>query len=166
MKSNLQHNMEIILNSLNIDYEKEYRFHPVRKWRIDFALVDKNIAIECEGGVYIKGRHNRASGFIKDVEKYNALTLAGWRLLRFTIKDFKQPLSIINTIKELINEKHIFKPDKETLQASREFIKQIKSGEIKKRIIQNTSSDFDINKASESFDNFIESDDFQKILNE
>ncbi len=29
--------------------DKEYRFHPDRKWRFDFALPDKMIGIEYEG---------------------------------------------------------------------------------------------------------------------
>ena len=62
----------------------EYRFHPVRRWRIDWAWPAQKLAVEIEGGIYSRGRHVRGAGFQKDMEKYNALTLAGWRLLRFT----------------------------------------------------------------------------------
>jgi very-short-patch-repair endonuclease len=61
----------------------EYRFHPVRKWRIDYAWPDRKLAVEIEGGVHIRGRHVRPAGFTKDMEKYNALDEAGWRLLRY-----------------------------------------------------------------------------------
>jgi very-short-patch-repair endonuclease len=64
--------------------EREYKFHPVRKWRVDFAYPIHNIAIEVEGGVWIHGRHNRGLGFEKDCEKYNELALAGFYLYRFT----------------------------------------------------------------------------------
>lgn len=70
-------------------YVSEYRFHPVRKWRIDFAFEPHKLAIEVEGGVWSGGRHTRGTGFEADCEKYNALTLAGWRLLRFTDKPIK-----------------------------------------------------------------------------
>jgi len=67
--------------------EKEYRFCK-RRWRFDYAIPDKKIAIEIEGGVWISGRHNRASGFLKDMEKYNTATILGWRVLRFTPEEF------------------------------------------------------------------------------
>ena len=60
----------------------EHRFHPKRKWRFDVAWPDFKVAIEIEGGVWTKGRHNRPAGFIKDIEKYNEAALRGWILLR------------------------------------------------------------------------------------
>ena len=64
--------------------EREYRFHPTRRWRFDFAAVDLQIGIEVEGGTWTGGRHVRGSGFEADCEKYNAAALLGWRVLRFT----------------------------------------------------------------------------------
>lgn len=55
-----------------------------RKWRLDFALPQILVAIEIEGGIWSGGRHVRGSGFINDCEKYNAATLAGWRIVRLT----------------------------------------------------------------------------------
>lgn len=62
----------------------EYRFHPDRKWRFDFAFPDLKIAIECEGAVYSRGRHTRGSGYIADTEKYNEAAILGWIVLRYT----------------------------------------------------------------------------------
>jgi very-short-patch-repair endonuclease len=62
--------------------QQEYRFHPKRKWRFDFAWPDRMLALECEGGAWIGGRHTRGGGFIADCEKYNTATLMGWRVLR------------------------------------------------------------------------------------
>lgn len=61
-----------------------------RKWRFDFAIIEHKIAIEIEGGVWIAGRHNRGSGFIKDMEKYNTAAMLGWRILRFTPQQINQ----------------------------------------------------------------------------
>lgn len=78
---------------------QEHKFHPKRKWKIDFSYPDKKLAIEIEGGVWSRGRHTRGSGFIKDMEKYNALTEYGWRLLRFTPDDLKKQ-STLDLIKK------------------------------------------------------------------
>ncbi len=66
--------------------EREYRFHPTRRWRFDFAWPEKMLAVEIEGGTWSRGRHTRGAGFEADCEKYNAATLLGWRVLRFTRK--------------------------------------------------------------------------------
>lgn len=65
----------------------EFRFHPTRKWRYDWAWPDKKVALEVEGGTWINGRHNRGSGFVRDMEKYNAAAVAGWRVLKCVPKD-------------------------------------------------------------------------------
>lgn len=63
--------------------EREFRFHPERRWRIDFAWPGVMLAVEIEGGIWTGGRHTRGAGVLGDMEKYNALSMAGWRLLRF-----------------------------------------------------------------------------------
>lgn len=62
----------------------EHRFHATRRWRFDYAWPDHKLALEVEGGAWTGGRHTRGAGFVKDIEKYNAATLAGWRVLRTT----------------------------------------------------------------------------------
>lgn len=66
------------------DFEKEYRFHPVRRWRFDAAFPDKMAALEIEGGVWVYGRHNRASTFENDMDKYNEAAILGWAVIRTT----------------------------------------------------------------------------------
>ncbi|MWO66465.1 hypothetical protein GQM96_24295, partial [Escherichia coli] len=63
---------------------REHRFAPPRRWRFAFAWPAFMLAVEIEGGVWTNGRHTRGSGFVADCEKYNAATLAGWKVLRFT----------------------------------------------------------------------------------
>ena len=81
--------------------EREYRFHPERRWRIDFAWPEKKIAVEIEGGVWQGGRHVRGSGYSKDLDKYNALALMGYRVLRFTTRMVKDGTAI-NTVREAL----------------------------------------------------------------
>lgn len=64
--------------------EPEYRFHPFRKWRVDFAWPSLRLAIEIEGAIWTGGRHTRGGGVLADMEKYNTLSaVMGWRLMRF-----------------------------------------------------------------------------------
>lgn len=76
--------MALLLRGMNIDFEKEFCFHPVRKWRFDFAIPEKKIAVEIEGGTWKKSRHGYGKGFENDCIKYNEASILGWKLLRFT----------------------------------------------------------------------------------
>ena len=59
----------------------EYRFH-TRRWRFDYAWIAQRVALEVEGGAWVRGRHTRAKGFLADCEKYATATALGWRVLR------------------------------------------------------------------------------------
>lgn len=72
------------LKKFEIDAVREFRFYEKRKWRFDFAIVEKMIAIEIEGGVWTNGRHTRGKGFTNDCEKYNMATELGWKVFRYT----------------------------------------------------------------------------------
>jgi hypothetical protein len=45
------------------------------------------LAVEIEGGTWIKGRHTTGSGFAADCAKYNRAVILGWRVLRYTADD-------------------------------------------------------------------------------
>ncbi len=80
------HDIFTVFCKAELGYEpvREYRFHPVRKWRFDYAIPALKIAVECDGGVWTHGRHVRPTGYIKDMEKFNAAAEAGWVVLKFT----------------------------------------------------------------------------------
>lgn len=103
MSSNLERTFETRWRQLNgPELESEYRFARaaigwprvgiraelkecgLKDWRFDFALPEKKIAIELEGGTWTNGRHTRGAGFAADCEKYNAAARFGWRLFRLT----------------------------------------------------------------------------------
>jgi len=73
----------------------EFRFHPTRKWRSDFAFPDKMLLVEFEGGVFVKGRHTRGAGFVADCEKYNNAALLGYVVMRFTDKHVKSGEALV-----------------------------------------------------------------------
>ena len=68
--------------------EREYRFHPQRKWRFDFAWPKLKIAFEVDGGLKL-GRHTTPKGFKGDCEKCNEAMLLGWAVYRMTGEDVK-----------------------------------------------------------------------------
>lgn len=92
------------LDAYKMKYEQEHRFHPKRRWRFDFAFPDRKLAVEIEGGIYSKGRHTRPIGYIKDMEKYNAASVLGWTLLRFTPQQVKSGMAILQ-IRDLLGVK-------------------------------------------------------------
>lgn len=61
----------------------EHRFHPSRRWRFDFAWPERKVAVEIDGGVWIRGRHNHPTGYLADMEKLNAAAEAGWAVYRY-----------------------------------------------------------------------------------
>lgn len=63
---------------------REWRVCKERRWRVDFCFPSEKLAIEIEGGIWTNGRHNRASGYVKDLEKYNTLARMGFVILRYT----------------------------------------------------------------------------------
>ena len=73
-----------IKQKIGVECVREHRFHPDRLWRFDYAIPSLRIAIEIDGGIWINGRHNRASGYIGDMEKFNAAATLGWVVLKFT----------------------------------------------------------------------------------
>jgi very-short-patch-repair endonuclease len=76
--------------------EREFRFDSVRGWRLDFAWPRRKLAVEIESSVHrIKGR------FATDLDKYNALQLDGWMLLRYTAK-MVHSAQAIDTVKKIL----------------------------------------------------------------
>lgn len=110
MKSKLEKYFEILLRSELgegiPEAEREWKFHPTRKWAFDFAWpaegevaritlqgevvqvgVALQVAVEIEGGTWSgNSRHTRGKGFEGDCDKYNEAVLLGWKVLRFTGK--------------------------------------------------------------------------------
>lgn len=79
----------------------EYRFHPERRWRADFAWPEKKLLVEVDGAVYTRGRHTRGKGFENDCEKTNTATLMGFRVLRFSTGQVTSGMAIDMLIEAL-----------------------------------------------------------------
>lgn len=61
--------------------EVEFHFHPVRDWRFDFAWPEFKVALEVQGGCFVRGAHVRGASLRREHEKLNAAAALGWRVL-------------------------------------------------------------------------------------
>ncbi|TCB75552.1 DUF559 domain-containing protein [Acinetobacter sp. ANC 3781] len=84
------------LKALKIEFKREFKFHPERKWKADFHIVGKKILVEVEGGIWMAegGRHTRGKGYIGDMEKYNSATMMGYQVIRFSTEQVKSGLAV------------------------------------------------------------------------
>jgi very-short-patch-repair endonuclease len=85
----LEERMALQLRAVGLVFEREFKFHPVRRWRFDFADPAKRLALEVDGGTHSNGRHNRAAGYTEDCLKMAEATLLGWRVFRATGEQVK-----------------------------------------------------------------------------
>ncbi len=84
--------------------KRELRFHmtpqhKVGRYRLDFAIVDKKVAIEVDGLTY----HNGQESFIRDQQRQRDLQAAGWKVIRFAAKEaLDNPQRCLAEIERLI----------------------------------------------------------------
>lgn len=84
-RAELSDALETILRQAGVTgWVREYPFASPRRFRFDFAWVEKRLAVECDGGTFTGGRHVRPAGFERDLEKINLAQIMGWTVLRFT----------------------------------------------------------------------------------
>lgn len=69
---------------------REFRFHPVRRWRADFAWEAQKVLVEIQGGLY--GKHKGAHIFNVegDYEKANYAQVEGYKIFQFGHKALNQ----------------------------------------------------------------------------
>ncbi len=65
-------------------FEKHVKFHPKRKWELDYLAARFKLGIEIHGGTHSEGRHVRGDGFESDRRKMNAAHEMGITVLEFT----------------------------------------------------------------------------------
>jgi len=94
MLFNLQH----FCNERALTLETEFRFHKERKWRSDYALPGLFVLIEYEGIYSEFSEHTSIKGFNRNLEKYNAATIAGWKVLRYSNANYKDVLRDLTEI--------------------------------------------------------------------
>jgi hypothetical protein len=65
----------------------EYKFHKDRKWKLDIAFPAERVAVEVQGGLFVRGRHTQGAALLKEYEKLNELAQMGWRIIYVQPKD-------------------------------------------------------------------------------
>lgn len=78
------------LRAEGLTFEREYRFHESRLWRLDFWFAGARLAVEIDGGGWVQGRHSRGDGIERDCEKSSHVAMAGYRLMRVTPGQIKR----------------------------------------------------------------------------
>lgn len=78
---------------------KEYEFAPGRKYRADWALPDRVIIIEFEGGIFMeRGGHNSPAGIQRDIAKYQLAHKLGFTVIRLTATNYTTALQQLDEI--------------------------------------------------------------------
>lgn len=77
-----------------LGFEREYRFHPTRKFRLDAALPSIKVGVEYDGFVgasqgYGNVGHTSINGMKRDAEKANEALLLGWIVVRVNAETVK-----------------------------------------------------------------------------
>jgi len=89
VKSELERAFETYWRMLGNGTEPEHdvRFHPTRKWRMDFLWRfdgGGGVAVECQGATWAHGKHTRGAGYANDCEKLNEAQALGYRVIWVT----------------------------------------------------------------------------------
>ena len=96
----------------DLEFETEYRFHKIRKFRFDFCWPEAKVAVEMAGGIWAreKSGHSSGRGLERDYEKLNLAQSAecGWIVFQLSeamARDAAQLEQIAATVRARMEEK-------------------------------------------------------------
>jgi hypothetical protein len=91
-KTHLEDQFSFLLTHLGAPaFVRQYHFHPLRKWSFDFAWPELRVAVEIQGGTFIRGRHVTAQGYWGDRIKVNAALRLDWKVFELVAADVEDP---------------------------------------------------------------------------
>lgn len=95
--------IRVVKQELGLDVWPEFYFSKERKYRLDYALPLHKLAVEVDGGIFMRGKsgHSSGKGIKRDQEKASLLAALGWRLIRLTPSELVS-LRTIELIKKAI----------------------------------------------------------------
>ena len=99
MPSALERSFAFALKAVGVEMIQQHKFHPTRRWRMDFAHVESKV----DGGEFSNGAHNRGARMANDYEKRNAAIELGWVVFQLTGAMVKEdPLGWAKRVKVVI----------------------------------------------------------------
>ncbi|OYD41163.1 endonuclease domain-containing protein [Sphingobacterium cellulitidis] len=89
---------------LGLEVWPEFHFSIERNYRLDYAIPEFKIAIEVDGGIWMKGNsgHSSGKGIKRDMDKGNLLQLYGWKTIRIEPNEIVSD-KVLESIKTLMN---------------------------------------------------------------
>jgi len=106
MPSALERSFAFTLKAIGVEMIQQYKFHPTRRWRLDFAHVASKVALEIDGGEFSNGAHNRGARMANDYEKRNSAIEMGFVVFQLTGAMVKNdPLGWAKRIAAVIEER-------------------------------------------------------------
>ncbi len=100
--SDIEENLDFQLRAVGLNPKRQYKFHPERRYKVDFAFPEHRLIVEVNGGVWMpKSGHNSGVGITRDYQKSNVAQLMGYTYLQFTRKDIEDGTALA-TIEEVI----------------------------------------------------------------
>lgn len=79
----------------------EYRFHEKRKWRFDWVIEARMIAIEYEGLAFKKTAHTTSKGYTGNTDKYNTAAILGYTVFRITYLNYGTIIKTLDDFEKL-----------------------------------------------------------------
>ena len=86
------------LKFLGYQFEEEYRFDDVRKFRFDIAMPEHKLAVEYDGLMSAKSGHTTIGGFTSDCTKINLAQINGWKVFKYTVLNYKDMIPDVEKI--------------------------------------------------------------------
>ena len=82
--------------------ERQYKFHPTRKYRADFAFPQYKVLVEIQGGSYTRGAHHTPKGYSQNCLRQIEATILGWRMIYFDTILMKNPNRCVELTEKVV----------------------------------------------------------------
>lgn len=82
--------------------ERQYRWHPERMYRADFAFVEERVLVEIQGTRSLKSRHLTPNGYHQDAIRMCEAQIMGWKILYIDSMFDKEWRTAVNIVERAL----------------------------------------------------------------